>query len=93
MARRKFSESQILKIIREKENGIPIQNLVKRYGVSQATIYNWRATYGDREKLEKNRINELLEENDKLKRMYADLSLENMALKNQLARKHKLNML
>ncbi|NQU85050.1 MAG: transposase [Mariniphaga sp.] len=91
MTRKKFNESLILKIIREKENGIPIHNLTKKYGISQATIYNWRAKYGNSDMLEQGRIHELLEENDKLKRMYADLSLENLSLRKQLDRKKELS--
>jgi putative transposase len=87
MNRKRFSESQILKILREKENGSPIQILIKKYGFSQATFYNWRAKYGGSNNLEFFRMNELEEENDKLKRMFAELSLEYLSLKRLLEKK------
>ena len=81
MTKKRFVESQIYHILRENEAGIPIQNLIKKYGVSQATIYNWRIKYGDMNISEIRRLNELEEENDRLKRMFADLSLENLTLR------------
>jgi putative transposase len=87
MYKKRFSESQILKILREKENGSPIQMLMKKYGFSQATFYNWRAKYGGANSQEVFRLNELEEENDKLKKMFAELSLENLTLKKMLAKK------
>jgi putative transposase len=81
MTKKRFAESQIYHILRENEAGVPIQNLIKKYGVSQATIYNWRIKYGDMNISEIRRLNELEEENDRLKRMFADLSLENLTLR------------
>lgn len=84
MAKKRFAESQIYRILQENENGTPIPVLVKKYGISQATIYNWRVKYGGMNISEIHRINELEEENDRLKRMFADLSLENLILKGKL---------
>lgn len=84
MAKKRFAESQIYRILQENEAGVPIQDLIKKYGVSQATIYNWKIKYGGMNIAEMRRINELQEENDRLKRMFADLSLENMTLKSRL---------
>jgi len=84
MAKKRFSESQIFRILKENESGISIGELITKYGVSQATIYNWRAKYGGMNISEIHRINELEEENDQLKRMFADISLENMILKSKL---------
>ncbi|MBW8332442.1 MAG: transposase [Prolixibacteraceae bacterium] len=84
MAKKRFAESQIYRILQENEAGVPIQDLIKKYGVSQATIYNWKIKYGGMNITEMRRINELQEENDRLKRMFADLSLENMTLKSRL---------
>lgn len=84
MAKKRFVESQIYRILQENEAGVPIQDLIKKYGVSQATIYNWKIKYGGMNITEMRRINELQEENDRLKRMFADLSLENMTLKSRL---------
>ena len=84
MAKKRFAESQIYRILQENENGTPIPMLIKKYGISQVTIYNWRVKYGGMNISEIHRINELEEENDRLKRMFADLSLENLILKGKL---------
>jgi putative transposase len=84
MTRKRFAESQIYRILQENQSGVPIPALIKKYGISQATIYNWRVKYGDMNISEIHRLNELEEENDRLKRMFADLSLENLILKGKL---------
>jgi len=84
MTKKRFTESQIYRILHENESGVSIQALIKKYGVSQATIYNWRTKYGGLNISEMRRINELEEENDRLKRMFADISLENLILKGKL---------
>ena len=84
MTKKRFAESQIYRILQENEAGVPIPTLLKKYGVSQATIYNWRIKYGGMNISEIRRLNELEEENDRLKRMFADLSLENLVLKGKL---------
>lgn len=84
MTKKRFSESQIYRILQENQTGTSIPALMKKYGVSQATIYNWRVKYGSMNIGEINRLNELQEENDRLKRMFADLSLENLILKGKL---------
>ena len=93
MIKKRFKKSEIQKVLQEYKNGMSIQNIIKEYGISQATFYNWKAKYSSLSSNDSLTLIRLKEENDRLKRMYADLSLENMALKNQLARKHKLNML
>ena len=84
MTKKRFAESQIYRILQENENGTIIPTLVKKYGISQATIYNWRVKYGGMNISEIHRLNELEEENDRLKRMFADISLENLILKGKL---------
>lgn len=84
MTKKRFAESQIYHILQENESGMSISDLIKKYGVSQATIYNWRAKYGGMNISEIHRLNELIEENDRLKRMFADLSLEVHMLKSKL---------
>jgi len=84
MTKKRFGEPQIHRILQENESGVPIPVLIKKYGISQATIYNWRNKFGGMNVLEIKRINELEEENNRLKRMFADLSLENMLLKGML---------
>ncbi|MFA5329741.1 MAG: transposase [Prolixibacteraceae bacterium] len=86
MTKKRFAESQIYRILQENESGTSIPDLIKKYGVSQATIYNWRVKYGGLNISEIHRLNELEEENDRLKRMFADLSLENLILKGKLER-------
>lgn len=84
MTKKRFTESQIYRILQENESGVPIPSLIKKYRVSQATIYNWRIKYSDMNISEIRRLNELEEENDRLKRMFADLSLENLVLKRKM---------
>jgi putative transposase len=84
MTKKRFAESQIYRILQENESGVSIPNLIKKYGISQATIYNWKVKYGGMNISEIHRLNELEEENDRLKRMFADLSLENLILKGKL---------
>ena len=86
MTKKRFAISQIYRILQEKELGVPIPTLLKKYGISQATIYNWKIKYGGMNISEIRKLNDLEEENDRLKRMFADLSLENLVLKGKLER-------
>ncbi len=87
MRKSKFSESQIVTILKEAESGIPIADLVRRHAVSKATFFKWRSKYAGATVNDVKRLRELEAENAKLKRMYADLALENAAIKDVLARK------
>lgn len=87
MKKTKFSESQIVAILREGESGVAVAQILRTYGISQATYYNWKAKYGGASVAELKRLKELEIENAKLKRMYADLALENAAIKDVLGRK------
>lgn len=84
MLKRRFKKSEIQKILQEYKNGMTIQRIISDYGISQATFYNWRAKYGSQSSNDSLNLIKLKEENDRLKRMYADLSLENLMLKWQL---------
>jgi putative transposase len=84
MTKKRYSESQIYRILQENESGVPISTIIRKYDISQATIYNWRRKYGGMNISEIRRINELEDENDRLKRMFADLSLEHLLLKGKL---------
>ncbi|MEI8113889.1 MAG: transposase [Bacteroidia bacterium] len=84
MTKKRFVESQIYRILQENESGVPISTIIKKYGISQATVYNWRSKYRGMNVSEIRRLNELEDENDRLKRMFADLSLENLLLKGKL---------
>jgi len=87
MKKSTFSESQILAVLKEGEAGVPVAQILRKHGISQATYYNWKAKYGGASPAELKRLKELEAENAKLKRMYADLALENSAIKEVLNRK------
>ena len=87
MKKSRFSESQIVAILKEGEAGVPVAQVLRKHGISQATYYQWRSKYGGASVAELKRLRELEAENAKLKRMYADLALENEAIKAVLDRK------
>ena len=87
MRKSKFSESQIVGILKDAESGVPVVDLLRKYGVSKATFFKWRNKYGGASVSDVKRLRELETENAKLKRMYADLSLENAAINDVLNRK------
>ena len=87
MRKSRFSESQILRILKEAEGGRKVVDVCREYGVSQAAYYRWKSKYGGMEASDIRRLKELEEENRKLKRMFANLSLENEALKDVIAKK------
>ena len=83
----KFSETQIVGILREVEAGVPVAEVIRKHGISRATYVTWKAKYANATVPELARLRELEQENARLKRMYADLALENTAIKDVLARK------
>ena len=87
MKKSKFSESQIVAILKEGEAGVPVAQILRKHGISQATYYNWKSKYGGTSVAELKRLKELEAENAKLKRMYAELALENASIKDVLSRK------
>jgi len=87
MKRTRFTEEQIIGILKEAEAGAKTADLARRHGVSEATIYNWKAKYGGLEVSEAKRLRSLEEENAKLKRLLADTMLGNAALKDLLSKK------
>ena len=89
MTRKRFKEYEIRKILQDYEDGTPIQEIIEQYGISQATFYNWKAKYRNQLLFDIQHINKLKEDNERLKRMFADLSLENLALKAQLKKIEK----
>lgn len=87
MKRSRFSETQIVGILKEADAGLKVTEVCRKYGISDATYYNWKKKYGGLEVSEVRRLRELEAENAKLKRMYAELSLENDALKDLISKK------
>ena len=87
MRKSKFSESQIVTILKEAESGVPVADLLRRHAVSKATFFKWRGKYAGATVNDVKRLRELEAENAKLKRMYAELALENAAIKDVLSRK------
>ncbi len=87
MLKRRFKKSEIQKVLQAYKEGMTIPEIIKEYGISQATFYNWRAKYSSPSASDSLHLIKLKEENDRLKRMYADLSLENLMLKWQLEKR------
>jgi putative transposase len=87
MKRSRFSEEQIIAILREQEAGMPTAEVCRRHGVSTATFYKWKAKFAGMGVSEAKRLKALEEENNKLKRMLADAMLDNSALKDLLGKK------
>ncbi len=87
MKRKKFTEHQIVKILKEAEAGVPIADLCRQHGFSKSSFYKWRAKYSGMDASALKRLKELEEENQKLKQMYADLSLEHKVLKDIVEKK------
>ena len=87
MKRSRFSEEQIIGILKEQEAGVPVAELCRKHGVSDASIYKWKARFGGMDVSEARRLRSLEDENAKLKRMLADAMLDNVALKDLLGKR------
>lgn len=83
----RFTDEQIIGILREQEAGVPALELCRKHGISSPTFYKWKAKFGGLEVPEARRLKALEEENAKLKRMLADAMLDNVALKDVLGKK------
>ena len=87
MKGKRFSEEQIIAVLRESEAGAKTKELCRRHGISEATFYNWKAKFGGMTVSEAQRLKELESENAQLKRLLADAMLDNAALKDVVSRK------
>ena len=85
--KKRFSEEQIIGFLREAEAGLPVKELCRRHGFSEASYYLWRSKFGGMTVSDAKRLKALEEENAKLKRLYADAMLDNAGLKELLAKK------
>ena len=87
MKKSRFTETQIVSRLKEADAGMKVEELCRKHGISSASYYNWKKKYGGVDASEIKRLKELEEENAKLKRMYADMALENTALKDLIVKK------
>ena len=87
MKKTRFTETQIISILKEGELGIPVTDILRTHGISRPTYYNWKAKYGGLNTSQLRRLKELEAENTKLKQLYANASLESMALKELIEKK------
>jgi len=87
MKKTRFTEIQIVKILREVEGGRAVKDVCRENAISDATYYNWKAKYGGMDASDIKRLKELEDENRQLKQMYAELSLQHKALKDIIEKK------
>jgi putative transposase len=87
MKRKRFTEEQIIKILKEHEAGVRVPDLARQHGVCENTIYRWKSKYGGMEVSDAKRLRELEAENARLKKLLADTMLDNAALKEIASKK------
>jgi putative transposase len=87
MKKSRFTETQIFSILKEVDAGMKVETVCRKHGISNATYYNWKSKYGGMDTSELKRMRELEEENAKLKKMFADVSLQNQAMKELFEKK------
>jgi putative transposase len=87
MKKSRFTETQIVEILRLQERGLSVADICREHGISQPTFYSWKSKYGGLDASQLKLIKELEEENSRLKRMYADVSMQRDALKDLIEKK------
>jgi len=87
MKKSRFTETQIVAILNEADAGMPVKEICRKHGISDATYYNWKSKYGGMSASDLKRMKEMEHELSQLKRMYADMALENRALKDLIEKK------
>ena len=86
MKKSQFTETQIVSILKQADAGVPVKDICRQAGISTPTYYQWKSKYGGMEASDLKRVKELEAENSKLKRMYAELALDNVAMKDLIAK-------
>ena len=87
MKKSRFTETQIIVILKEADAGITVKEICRKHGISDATYYKWKSKYGGMSASDLKRLKEMEQEMSRLKRMYADMALENQALKDLIEKK------
>ena len=87
MKRKKHSESEMVKAVKELESGVNAEVVAREHGISKATLYQWKSKYSGMDVSQVRRLKELEEENRRLKQMYADLALDNQILRDVIEKK------
>ena len=87
MKNTKFSDSQIMNILKEAQNGLPVAQICRKYGIGNSTFYKWRSKYGGMDAAMISEMKALKAENNRLKRMYADVQLQNEIVQEALRKK------
>ena len=87
MKRSRFTEEQIVKVLKLQENGLKVTEICRQSGICEQTFYRWKSKYGGMEASDLKRMKELERELSQMKRMYADMALENRALKDLIEKK------
>ena len=87
MKRSRFSDAQILAILKQGESGVPVSDICREHGISNATYYNWRSKYGGMDASLMGEMKSMAEEKRRLKKMYAEMAMQNELLKDALGKK------
>lgn len=87
MKQKRFTDSQIMQVLKQAEGGVPVAQLCREHGMSSASFYKWRSKYGGMDASMMSEMKALAEENRRLKRMYAEVQLQNDLIKEALGKK------